>query len=116
MRYAADGLLSEHIGSREKASDHSLSFYSFGFEKAKDTAGCRAHYLNTIVGGKNKMNPFDDTIIDYAGYRYTVVEEKIEQCLSTIWQGATSVTINRDDLTDDELRYLEKEVQRRVGI
>ena len=52
MRYAADGLLSEHIGSREKASDHSLSFYSFGFEKAKDTAGYRAHYLIIIVGEK----------------------------------------------------------------
>ena len=55
MRYAADGLLGEHIGSRKKASDHSLSFYSFGFEKAKDTAGCRVHYLIIIVGERKNL-------------------------------------------------------------
>lgn len=54
-------------------------------------------------------------VMNYAGYRYTVVEQKIEECLSAIREGATSVTIDRGDLTDDEVRYLEKEVQRRIG-
>lgn len=56
-----------------------------------------------------------NAIMDYAGYRYTVVEQKIEECLSAISRGETSVAIDRGDLTDDEVRYLEKEVQRRAG-
>ena len=52
--------------------------------------------------------------MDYAGYRYTVVEQKIEECLSAFRRGETSINIDRGDLTDDEVRYLEKEVQRRI--
>jgi hypothetical protein len=61
------------------------------------------------------MDPFNDSIMNYAGYRYTVIESKIEECLSAIRKGADSVTIDRGDLTDDEVRYLEKEVQKRAG-
>ena len=45
----------------------------------------------------------------------TLVEEKIEECLSAARRGETSASIERDDLTDDEVAYLQKEVQRRLG-
>lgn len=61
------------------------------------------------------MSSNNDFIMDFAGYRYTVVEQKIEECLSAIRRGETSINIDRGDLTDDEVRYLEKEVRRRAG-
>lgn len=42
-------------------------------------------------------------------------KKKIEECLSAVRRGETSVRINRDDLTDDEVAYLQKEIQRRLG-
>ena len=58
--------------------------------------------------------PSDDFMY-YMGYRNMVVEEKIEECLSAARRGETSFSIERDDLTDDEVAYLQKEVQRRLG-
>ena len=57
----------------------------------------------------------NDDFMSFMGYRNMVVEEKIEECLSAARRGETSVSINRDDLTDDEVAYLQKEVQRRLG-
>ena len=56
-----------------------------------------------------------DSIMDFAGYRYTVVEEKIARCLAAARRGETSVTIDADDLTEEEIRYLKEEVERRLG-
>lgn len=53
--------------------------------------------------------------MDFMGFRNIVLEEKIEECLSAARRGETSVSIERDDLTDDEVLYLQKEVQRRLG-
>lgn len=58
--------------------------------------------------------PSDD-FVNFMGYRNMVVEDKIEECLSAAHRGETSVSIDRDDLTDDEVAYLQKEVQRRLG-
>lgn len=57
----------------------------------------------------------NDDFMNFMGYRNMVVEEKIEECLSAARRGETSVSIERDDLTDDEVAYLQKEVQRRLG-
>lgn len=57
----------------------------------------------------------NDDFMSFMGYRNMVVEEKIEECLSAASRGETSVSIDRDDLTDDEVAYLQKEVQRRLG-
>ena len=61
------------------------------------------------------MNFPNDDFMNFMGYRNMVVEEKIEECLSAARRGETSVSIDRDDLTDDEVAYLQKEVQRRLG-
>ena len=56
----------------------------------------------------------NDDFMNFMGYRNMVVEEKIEECLSAARRGETSVSIDRDDLTDDEVLYLQKEVHRRL--
>ena len=48
----------------------------------------------------------NDDFMSFMGYRNMVVEEKIEECLSAARRGETSVSINRDDLTDDEVRRI----------
>lgn len=60
------------------------------------------------------MSFTNDDFMSYMGYRNTVVEEKIEECLSAARKGNTSASIDRDDLTDDEVAYLQKEVHRRL--
>ncbi len=57
----------------------------------------------------------NDGFMEFMGYRNMVVEDKIEECLSAARRGETSINIDRDDLTDDEVLYLQKEVQRRLG-
>ena len=57
----------------------------------------------------------NDDFMSFMGYRNMVVEEKIEECLSAARRGETSASIERDDLSDDEVAYLQKEVQRRLG-
>ena len=52
--------------------------------------------------------------MDYAGYRHMVVSDKIEACLAAARRGETSVTLDRGDLTDAEVRYLQAEVRRRL--
>ena len=58
---------------------------------------------------------FDNEFTDFMGYRYTVVENKVEECLSAARRGETSVTIDADDLTDSEVKYLKKELERRLN-
>ena len=53
--------------------------------------------------------------MSFMGYRNMVVEEKIEECLAAARRGETSYDLDRGDLTDDELEYLQHEVQRRLG-
>lgn len=57
----------------------------------------------------------DNEFMNYMGYRYTVVENKVEECLSAARRGETSVTIDADDLTDSEVEYLKKELERRLN-
>ena len=58
---------------------------------------------------------FDNEFTDFMGYRYTVVENKVEECLSAARRGETSVTIDADDLTDSEVKFLKKELERRLN-
>ena len=42
-----------------------------------------------------------------------LLEDKIRECLDAVHRGETEINIDRDDLTDDELLYVQNEVQRR---
>ena len=55
-----------------------------------------------------------DDFMEFIGYRNMVVEGKIEECLTAARRGETSFSIDRGDLTDDEVRYLQKEVTWRL--
>lgn len=55
-----------------------------------------------------------DDFMDFMGYRNTVVEEKIEECLSEIRSGKTEISVDRGDLTDSELEYLYQELDKRL--
>jgi len=56
----------------------------------------------------------NDGFMEYAGYRNMIIEDKIEECLAAKRQGAESVSIDRDDLSDAEVEFLQKEVMRRI--
>ncbi len=60
------------------------------------------------------MNTGNDSFMSFMGYRNMVVEDKIEECLAAARRGETSVSIDRDDLTDAEAAYVQREVQRRL--
>lgn len=60
------------------------------------------------------MNLGNDSFMSFMGYRNMVVEDKIEECLAAARRGETSVSIDRGDLTDAEVEYVQKEVQRRL--
>lgn len=56
-----------------------------------------------------------DDFMDFMGYRNMVLEEKIKECLDAAEDGETEITIDRGDLTDEEVEYLKSEVRRRSG-
>lgn len=60
------------------------------------------------------MSVPNDDFMNFMGYRNMVVEDKIEECLSAARRGETSISIDRGDLTDDEVNYLQKEITRRL--
>ncbi len=56
----------------------------------------------------------NDSFMSFMGYRNMVVEDKIKECLAAARRGETSVSIDRGDLTDAEVAYVQREVQRRL--
>ena len=75
------------------------------------------HYDYIKQGGnyRRRYMMADNEFMNYMGYRYTAVENKVEECLSAARRGETSVTIDADDLTDSEVEYLKKELERRLN-
>lgn len=61
------------------------------------------------------MSFSNDDFMNFMGYRNMVVEEKIEECLSAARRGETAVSIDRGDLTDEEVRYLQDQVSQRLN-
>ena len=60
------------------------------------------------------MSTGNDSFMSFMGYRNMVVEDKIEECLAAARRGETSVSIDRGDLTDAEVAYVQREVQRKL--
>lgn len=54
------------------------------------------------------------SFVDYMGYRNMIIEAKIEECLRQMHAGEREIIIDPEDLTSDELAYLEREVNRRL--
>lgn len=56
----------------------------------------------------------NDDFMNFMGYRNMMVEEMIEECLSAARRSETAVSIDRGDLTDEEVKYLQEQVSRRL--
>lgn len=52
--------------------------------------------------------------LDFMGYRNIIVEEKIKEWLSAYRLGEASLWLVKDDLTDEEAQYIQREVRRRI--
>ena len=56
----------------------------------------------------------NDEFMEYAGFRNMLIEDKLEECLEAVRRGETSFDIDADDLTEDEIEYLKKELKRKI--
>lgn len=56
----------------------------------------------------------NDEFMEFMGYRESLIEEKVEECLDAARRGETSVTIGQGELTDDEMQRVENEVSKRL--
>lgn len=56
------------------------------------------------------MNDF----ISFMGYRESLIDEKVEECLQAARRGEKEVSIDPGDLTDSELEQVQREVERRI--
>ena len=61
-----------------------------------------------------KVMIMTNDFLNYMGYRQMILEDKIRECLDAAHRGETGINIDRDDLTDDEVLYVQNEVQRRI--
>lgn len=59
--------------------------------------------------------PNDLDFTDYLGYRYIELQRLADICADAARKGETNVTLDCGDLTEDDLRYLEKEVEHRLS-
>ena len=57
----------------------------------------------------------NDEFMDFMGYRESLIEEKVEECLDAARHGATSITVDQGELMDDEFERVEDEVRKRLG-
>lgn len=55
-----------------------------------------------------------DDFMSFMGYRNSLCEEKIGECLALARQGVTAIEVDAGDLTDSEIEYVQREVRRRV--
>lgn len=55
-----------------------------------------------------------DDFMNYIGWRNMMIEERIEEFLAAARCGESKICIDCEDLTDDEIEYLQRELQRRL--
>lgn len=60
--------------------------------------------------GETKMNDF----MNFIGYRESLIDEKVEECLEAARHGEKEVSIDPGDLTRSELEQVQREVERRI--
>ena len=72
-----------------------LTFYSFGFETAKETAGCRALNRNFIVGGIDALIDFLTAKIAFSDAisSFFIFYEKLKNCLDKCLKWASFCAI-----------------------
>lgn len=53
--------------------------------------------------------------MDIIGYRYVILENKIQECLQRIMDGDTEFEVDAGDLTDSEILYVKNEIEKRLS-
>ena len=52
--------------------------------------------------------------MNFIGCRNMVIEGKIEDFLANVRRGESKISVDCEDLTDDEIEYLQREIQLRL--
>lgn len=52
---------------------------------------------------------------DYVGFHYVELQLIADICTDAVRKGETNITLDCDNLTEDDLRYLEKELEQRLS-
>ena len=55
-----------------------------------------------------------DDFMNFMGCRNMVIEGKIEDFLANVRRGESKISVDCEDLTDDEIEYLQREIQLRL--
>lgn len=55
-----------------------------------------------------------DDFMNFMGWRNMMIEERIEEFLAAARCGETEISIDCEDLTGDEVEYLQRELQCRL--
>lgn len=55
-----------------------------------------------------------DDFMDYIGFRFVTVEAKIDECTAAAKHGKSDITLNANEFTDDEIKYIKNEVEKRL--
>ena len=53
--------------------------------------------------------------MDIIGYRYVILENKIQECLQRIMDGDTEFEVDAGDFTDSEILYVKNEIEKRLS-
>ena len=53
--------------------------------------------------------------MDIIGYRYVILENKIQEILQRIKDGDTEFEVDAGDLTDSEILYVKNEIEKRLS-
>lgn len=56
---------------------------------------------------------FNDDFVEFMAFRDNVVQNKVDECLDLLNMGYELDDIDMDDLSDDEIDELRKEIRRR---
>ena len=57
----------------------------------------------------------NDDFMEFMGYRNMIMEEIIEEGMEAAEDGEEEFSVDRGDLTDDEINYIQSELKRRLG-
>lgn len=62
----------------------------------------------------NTRGDMMDAFMNWIGCRNMMIERKIEEFLAAVKRGESEISIECENMTDDEIKYLQREVQRRL--
>ena len=56
-----------------------------------------------------------DEFVEFMGYREMLIQQKIEECIELLNNGAKEIEVSCGELTSDEMQRVYQEVLKKVG-